>query len=129
MNRYESFPIHVVSAVRNEDKYLPKLADSILSQTERPYKWSIIDDGSTDKTHFVIEALQKDFDWIEGIALPDRGFTDRGRGNSAAIKLGFETALKNSGVQALGTLDADITFDEVAMEHVYDSFLTNKKLV
>ncbi len=128
MSRYEQFPIHLVSVVRNEEQYLPGLVDSILSQEERPYKWTIVDDGSTDDTPSIIDALERDYDWVRRVRAPDRGYNDRGHANSTALRSGFETALQNSQVEAIGVLDADITFNELTMSQIYDAFLNNDNL-
>ncbi|MCR4263905.1 MAG: glycosyltransferase [Candidatus Roizmanbacteria bacterium] len=128
MNLRERFPIHIVTPVRNEQDHLPRLEDAMLSQIERPSSWTILDDGSTDRTPSIISELEKQFDWITGIKIPDRGYYARGTGNTAALKLGFENALKNTDVQALGVFDADISFDEMTMEEIYDAFLHNTQL-
>lgn len=128
MNKYERFPLRVVTAVRNEEKYLPGLASSMVVQTRLPEKWTIVDDGSTDSTPSIIEELEKDYDWIESIRLPNRGFYKRGIGNTTALKLGFEKAQQAMGIQGWGVLDADVTFKNTTVEQILNAFLTNPKL-
>lgn len=98
--------IHVVTPVRNEEEYLPGLADSILTQRERPFRWTIFDDGSKDRTPSIIEQLEEQYDWIKSIRVKDRGCRARGHGNTVALKMGFEQALRHSWVEVLGALDA-----------------------
>lgn len=128
MNLHERFPLHIVTAARNEQDHLPRLKESMMQQTERPLEWTIIDDGSSDNTPTIIRELEQQFDWITSIRMPDRGYYARGAGNTAALKLGFENALKNSDVKALGVFDADVSFDELTIEQTYDAFLGNSQL-
>ena len=128
MSRTKELNIHIVTPVRNEEDYLPHLAESILSQKERPFRWIIVDDGSSDRTLSIIDRLEKQFDWIKSIRLKDRGYRARGYGNTLALKMGFEQALQCSRTEVLGALDADITFDELTIEKVKDAFLKDQKL-
>jgi len=128
MQQFERFPIHIVSSVRNEQAFLPGLADSIRSQTERPASWTIVDDGSTDNTPAIIKDLEKQCDWISSITVGDRGYNARGYGNTKALQLGFSHALETFHVSGLSNMDADITFDKLTMASVYDSFLNNDNL-
>lgn len=128
MSLHEKFPLHIVTAARNEAQHLPQLADSLLRQTERPYSWTIVDDGSQDETPSIIDELEEQFDWINHISVADRGYYARGTGNTHALKLGFNDAMQASGTEALGVFDADISFGGDTVEQIYDSFLSNAKL-
>lgn len=59
----------IVTPVRNEDKSLPGLIDSVASQSIRPKLWVIVDDGSNDKTPLIIQAAKKNYEWIKSIHL------------------------------------------------------------
>ncbi len=50
--------ISVVMAVYNGENFLIDSVDSILTQTFRDFEFIIIDDGSTDRTPFLIESLK-----------------------------------------------------------------------
>ncbi len=51
--------VAVVSAVYNEEKYIGRLIESLLLQTQVPDEIVFVDDGSTDSTAAVIESFTK----------------------------------------------------------------------
>ena len=46
----------VISAVRDEEKYLERVVDAMAAQTRPPDCWLIVDDGSTDRTPDIARA-------------------------------------------------------------------------
>ena len=46
----------IITAAQNEEQYIQKTIDSIVSQTMRPDRWYIVDDGSIDLTRKIVEA-------------------------------------------------------------------------
>ena len=40
----------IVSPMKNEEKYVAKTLDSVVSQTVLPVEWMIVNDGSTDNS-------------------------------------------------------------------------------
>lgn len=127
MNK-EHFPIGIVSPVRNEQDNLPRLADSLLNQTHLPDKWLIVDDSSSDATPSIIDKLEKQYDWISSMRLPDRGYYSRGEGSYAVVAEGFRHMLASFGAETLGVFDADISFEETTIEHIRDRFLSSDRL-
>jgi glycosyltransferase involved in cell wall biosynthesis len=121
------FSIGIVTPVRNEQDMLPKLANSIFSQTELPNRWLIIDDGSSDNTPTIIDDLKRKYNWITSIMLPDRGYYSRGEGSYATAAKGFEYML-SSDVQVFGIFDADISIEETTIKCIRDAFLKSNKL-
>lgn len=51
--------VSVIMAVHNNDEYLSQAIESILNQTYTNFEFIIIDDGSTDNTHNIIEKYKK----------------------------------------------------------------------
>ena len=45
----------VITPVRNERENLPRTIASFVGQTIRPYRWVIVDDGSTDGTSEIVD--------------------------------------------------------------------------
>jgi len=41
----------IVTPCKNEEKFIPSLAKSIIDQTIKPKLWFIYEDGSTDSTY------------------------------------------------------------------------------
>jgi len=63
----------IISACRNEGKYLEKCIPSILEQTLQPTLWVIVDDGSTDETPTLLAKYEKEHPFIKVITKTDRG--------------------------------------------------------
>ena len=85
----------VISPARNEEKNIEYTIKSVLSQTIKPLKWIIVDDGSTDKTAEIIKRYAQGNDWISLIQVPDRGYYDLMEGGEIkAFYRAYET-IKN----------------------------------
>ncbi len=50
-------PYVLVTPSRNEEAFIEKTIESVIHQTVLPVKWVIVNDGSTDRTGTVAEAL------------------------------------------------------------------------
>ena len=44
----------IITPAKNEESYIEKTIESVLSQTVRPSKWIIVDDASTDRTAEIV---------------------------------------------------------------------------
>jgi len=51
--------VSIFTATFNRAGYLPRLFESLLTQTILPKEWVIVDDGSTDNTSQVVESFRK----------------------------------------------------------------------
>ena len=93
--------ISVVVPVYNEAESLPELVawiDRVARSNDLEYEVIMVDDGSTDGSWGVIEALKRDYAAIRGISFM------RNYGKSAALYCGFEMA---EG-EVVFTMDADL---------------------
>jgi glycosyltransferase involved in cell wall biosynthesis len=93
--------ISVIVPLLNEEESLPELAawiDRVMKAHQFTYEVILVDDGSTDSSWEVIEALHKQNDCIQGIRF------QRNYGKSAALNEGFRTCLGNVVI----TMDADL---------------------
>ena len=79
----------IISPVRDEADYLNVTAASIVSQTHRPQRWVIVDDGSTDGTHSIAERWAADHPWITVISSGSRHERTRGAPIVAAFRRGL----------------------------------------
>jgi glycosyltransferase involved in cell wall biosynthesis len=115
-----NFPKYVlVTPARNEAQFIELTLKSVVNQTVRPAKWVIISDGSTDGTEDIVSRYAADHPWIELVRLPER----RERhfaGKVHAFNAGY-ARLKDVDYQVIGSMDADISFEED-----YFSFLLGK---
>ena len=117
---YVQAPSYVlVSPARNEALFIELTIKSVIAQTVRPIKWIIVSDGSTDGTDEIVSKYAADHSWIELVRTPER----RERhfaGKVHAFNAGY-ARVKDLHYEAIGNLDADISFDAD-----YFSFLLHK---
>ncbi|WP_316798084.1 glycosyltransferase family 2 protein [Pedobacter frigidisoli] len=93
--------ISVVVPLFNEDESLPELTawiDKVMVENSFTYEVILVDDGSTDKSWDVIEALRANNPAIKGIKFR------RNYGKSAALNVGFEATQGDIVI----TMDADL---------------------
>jgi len=100
----------LVTPARNEEAFIEKTIQSVVSQTVRPVRWVIVNDGSTDGTARIVERYAAAHDWIEVVNMPQR------RDRSFAAKVhsfnaGYEK-VSSIAHDVVGNLDADISFEE-----------------
>lgn len=81
--------------------------DSVIAQTERPARWIIVDDGSTDESPEILAAYAAQHDWITVIRREDRGHRAVGSGVIDAFYAGLET-VSLSDYTYLCKLDLDL---------------------
>jgi glycosyltransferase involved in cell wall biosynthesis len=109
----------LVTAARDEAQFIELTLKSVAAQTVRPLKWVIVSDGSTDGTDNIVRRHAADHPWIELVRMPER----RERhfaGKVYAFNAGY-ARLRDLRYEAIGSLDADISFDDD-----YFSFLLQK---
>jgi glycosyltransferase involved in cell wall biosynthesis len=93
--------LSIVIPLLNEDESLPELAawiKAVMQANSYSYEIIMIDDGSTDNSWAVIEALRKENSHIKGIKF------QRNYGKSAALNEGFKAAQGDVVI----TMDADM---------------------
>ena len=93
--------LSIVIPLFNEDESLPELAAwiaSVMQANSYSYEVIMVDDGSTDESWKVIEALRKENNHIKGIKF------QRNYGKSAALNEGFKAAQGDVVI----TMDADM---------------------
>ena len=81
--------------------------DSVIGQTERPLRWLIVDDGSTDETPDILEQYAAAHDWIEIVRRGDRGAHVVGGGVIEAFNAGWKRISPDS-CEYLCKLDMDL---------------------
>lgn len=99
----------LISAVRNEENYLPDLITCIAAQTVRPVRWIIVDDGSSDRTLAIAKKAQNQHPFIDVVRMPSgshRSFASQ----VYAAQHGYKTVMDEE-FAFIGFLDADIRID------------------
>ncbi len=116
----------LITPAKNEEAFIRKTLDSVVSQTVLPERWMIVDDGSTDCTAEIVESYTKRHPWIELVRRardPDRNFASKAH----AVSLGFER-VNSCQFELLGNLDADVSFEPEYMEFVIQKFSEDRAL-
>jgi poly-beta-1,6-N-acetyl-D-glucosamine synthase len=96
-----------ITPARDEERHIGRLIVSMHSQTRRPGRWIIIDDGSADRTAEIIDRAAAHHPWIEPHHLP----RDRARApGGESIIMRFLPPGTWRGFDAILRLDADLSF-------------------
>jgi len=110
----------LVTPARNEEALIERTLASVVSQTVRPTRWIIVDDGSTDRTAAIVGVYERRYPWIMLVRCParaDRSFA----GKVAAFNAGYD-CLAGIAYDVIGNLDADISFDSDYFEFLLSRF-------
>jgi glycosyltransferase involved in cell wall biosynthesis len=110
----------LITAARNEEKFIEGTIRSVVSQTHLPERWVIVDDGSTDRTPEIAASYVRAYPWIELVRRPQR--KDR---NFAGKVQAFNDGLARVqplDVELIGNLDADVSFGFDHFEFLLERF-------
>jgi len=116
----------LMSSARNEEAFIEKTIQAVISQTILPLKWIIVNDGSTDRTEEIIAGYAKEYSFIELVCRENED--SRNFGSKA---LALQEAYKKLSVldfQFVGNLDADISFPPNYFERMLEKFSLNENL-
>jgi len=119
-------PYVLITPARNEERFIPKLMESVTTQTILPMRWVIVDDGSTDKTAEIVSGYLSKYDWIELLRLSphrDRSFAAKVN----AFNAGFDR-VKNLPFEVVGNLDSDVSFEPDYLELLMNKFQEDPNL-
>lgn len=98
----------IVTPARNEEAHIGLTLNSMASQTIRPARWVIVDDGSTDHTGKIVRDFAKKFDFID--AVTHEGSERPSFGSKvAAFRAGWER-LAGLDYDYIGNIDGDVSF-------------------
>lgn len=116
----------LITPARNEAAFIEGTIQSVVAQTVRPLRWVIVSDGSTDGTDEIVQKFAAANPWIRLLRMPER----RERhfaGKVHAFNAGY-AELSGMGYDVIGSLDADITFDESYFQFLLDKLSENPRL-
>lgn len=119
-------PLVLITPARNEEAFIEKTIESVISQTRRPGKWVIVDDGSTDRTSDIVEKYLAEHPWIQLVrrdAEADRSFAAKVQ----TFNCGFER-IQGLEYGVIGNLDADISFDSDYLQFLLEQFESDPEL-
>jgi biofilm PGA synthesis N-glycosyltransferase PgaC len=117
----------IVTPVRNEEGFVAHTLESVVSQTSRPAKWVIVDDGSVDGTARIVQEYVDKYPWIELVRLEDRGFRMPGEGVVRAFYAGLGT-VDSSSYDFIVKLDGDLALESDYFARLFRRFDENPEL-
>lgn len=125
-NTLEKYAYVLITPARNEEAYIEKTIQSVISQTVLPVKWVIVSDGSTDRTDELVKKYIPENSWIELVRMPEH----RDRHFAAKVQCfnaGYER-VKDTKYAIIGNLDADISFENDYLWFLLRKFAENHEL-
>ncbi len=122
-NDFRKISYVLITPAYNEEAYIEKTIQSVISQTILPKKWVVVSDGSIDRTDDIVKKYAKQYSLIEFIRITDHGECSFGS-KVLAINYGYQK-LKGVEYDFIGILDADITFSPDYYQRVLMKFEEN----
>jgi len=116
----------LITAARNEEVYIEKTIQSVISQNISPKRWVIVSDGSTDRTDEIVAKYKSKHSFIQlvrNVIRSDRNFASQVN----AFNMGYEQ-VSNLDYDFIGNLDADVSFGPNYYENILLKFARNNKL-
>ncbi len=104
--------ITIFTPTYNRGKTLPRLYESLCSQTNKNFKWLIVDDGSSDNTRSLIES------WVEEKKIDIIYIYQENAGKSAAHNVGVE----NTDTELFTCVDSDDYLTANSVEEILESW-------
>src|SRR6266540_4974529 len=113
-------PYALVTPARDEAASLRLLATCVIGQTVRPQAWVVVDNGSTDETPAVVQALAREYPWITLLESAPTSSAEPGLPIVRAFHAGLAALSQPVGVVV--KLDADVSFEDDYFEKLLAAF-------
>lgn len=110
----------LVTPARNEAAYIGTTIEAVISQHQRPVRWVIVDDGSTDQTAEVVRQYAERYDFITLVSRPANERRNFGS-KVAAINAGLQYVV-DTPHDLIGNLDADMVLGPDYYANVVEEF-------
>lgn len=117
----------VVSPVKDEERFVARTIHSVLNQTVLPFRWIIVDDGSTDNTPEIVAAMTAGIDWIQFIRTDRQGKRELGITEIRAFYVGYDL-IRDVDYDFVVKLDCDVELQSGYFEKMIERFVTNPGL-
>ncbi|NIO21775.1 MAG: glycosyltransferase [Candidatus Aenigmarchaeota archaeon] len=117
----------VITAARDEEKYIEKTIRCVISQTILPIEWVIVNDGSHDNTGNIIDTYASRYAWIRAVHRDNRGYRKAGGGVIEAFYDGYQSLGCNDW-EFIAKLDGDLSFDAHYFRSCFLEFDRNPNL-
>lgn len=117
----------VVTPAFNEVTRIGKLLECVIAQVERPKRFVVVDDGSTDGTQDVVRRVTASLDWVEVLVVNRASKYDLdGASEAKAFLYGLNGIKERTALFC--KLDADLTFGPAYFKDLIDRFVQNPRL-
>jgi biofilm PGA synthesis N-glycosyltransferase PgaC len=117
----------IISPVRDEEAYIESTLESVVSQTLKPVRWIIVDDGSLDSTSKIVEKFVARHEWVELLRTGRDGDRQTGSAVMSAFNRGYASA-RNGIFDFVVKLDCDLKLAPDYFEGLLQRFEANPKL-
>jgi biofilm PGA synthesis N-glycosyltransferase PgaC len=111
-------PYVLVTPARNEEAYIEETIHSVLRQTQRPLRWVLVSDGSTDRTDDIIRGYAEKNSFMKTVRTESAGAR-----NFASKVLAFRRGyaeISHLPHELVGNLDADVTLPPAYYERALE---------
>lgn len=123
MNRYV-----IITPVKNEEGFIETTLKSVINQTILPYKWIIVNDGSTDKTGEILKKYSANYEFIIPINRQNIDIKrKRGQGVIEAFYEGYKI-IQHDHHDYIVKLDGDLNLPTNFFERILKQFKIEPKL-
>lgn len=116
----------VVTPARDEADNLARLGESLAGQALAPRAWVIVDDGSTDGTGELVNALATTYPWIRLVTAQPSARVERGGKVVRAFQVGLEELEPTPDVVV--KVDADVSFPSDYFARLLEAFERDPRL-
>jgi biofilm PGA synthesis N-glycosyltransferase PgaC len=99
----------IVTPVRDEAEHIEQTIEAVCSQTIRPVRWIVVNDGSTDGTAAILDRYASTTPWMTVVHRVNRGRRVNGGGVMEAFYAGF-AEVGDQSWDYLVKLDGDLSF-------------------
>jgi glycosyltransferase involved in cell wall biosynthesis len=117
----------LISPVKDEEKYVEATLRSVVAQSVRPYRWFIVDDGSSDSTPEIIHRYAHQHEWIRVIRIERDAKRQPGSGVIRAFSAGYETVAAED-FDFVVKLDCDLDLPPDYFEKLCEKFHQDESL-
>jgi poly-beta-1,6-N-acetyl-D-glucosamine synthase len=121
----------LLTTAHNEARFVEALVRGVTCQTERPERWLIVDDGSTDGTYEAFAARVGGLEWVTLLRRDPRVEEVRDRLATAAVPRALNWALATldlPGYTHIGKVDADVELPPDFFEQLLRDFADDRAL-
>jgi glycosyltransferase involved in cell wall biosynthesis len=117
----------IVTPVRDEAAHIANTIAAVQSQTVRPLRWIVVDDGSTDATGEILDSHASQASWMSVVHRPNRGHRANGGGVMEAFYEGY-AKVNDTAWDYLVKLDGDLSFAPDYFERCFAMFEADSRL-